>query len=506
LSRQWIVPLFFGSFLALGLAVHDDFGIGWDEPMHRNHGRRMYEYVVHGEPRAVQHHMRYHGPIVDTTLYFLEKRLGLEDPYDIYRMRHLAYFLIFFAGVYCFYRLGERTWGWGIGLVGALLLAASPRIFADSFYNPKDVPCLSLFVVSFYTMVRYLDERSAARAAWHALATAVLIATRTIGILVPLLTGAGVLLEVTSRRKDASLRRTAGTLGLYFALAAVLCVLFWPTLWRDPLAHAVKAFQSMARYEGWPGNVLYFGDDVPAGELPWHYVPVWIAITTPLAVLGASAVGSAALVRDVVRSPLALPKERVFLLLVTAWLVVPLASIIAFDSVVYDGWRHAFFVYPALLLIALFGLSKALHAPRWRPWVVALLAIDVAGTVGSMALHHPHQNAYFNPLVELAGGAENRFDIDYWGVSYRAGLEHVLEEKPEGAVRVAVANSPGIYNSNLLPAEERERLIFVEAPSEAEFFLTNFRFTREVPFRGEEVKTIRVGGNRVLGVYRAAGR
>ena len=134
-----MVPLFFVPFLALGLLVHDDFGIGWDEPMHRNHGRRMYEYVVHGEPRAVQHHMRYHGPLVDTTLYFLERSLGLEDPYDVYRMRHLCYFLLFFVGVVFFYKLVERRFGTGIGLTGAAFLVLSPRIFADSFYNPKDV-------------------------------------------------------------------------------------------------------------------------------------------------------------------------------------------------------------------------------------------------------------------------------------------------------------------------------------------------------------------------------
>jgi hypothetical protein len=500
--RAYLVGCFFTAFFAVGVLVSDDFGTGWDEPMHRQQGRRMLEYVTEGNPRGVQHHMRYHGPLVDTTLYFLESKLGLEDPYDVYRMRHLCYFLIFFCGVYFFFRLVERVWGPVIGLVGALFLVTSPRIFADSFYNPKDVPCLALFVVSIYTMVRYLERRTLGSAALHAVATALLLAVRSVGVLVPLLTVGGLLLSLVSRRQETySPLRTAATLLFYLVLGAGLTVLLWPTLWRDPLFHAARAFSSMTRYGGWPGKVLYFGEHISAEALPWHYVPVWIAISTPASYLILGAVGFGILLKRIVENPLDTSPARVLMLAALVWFFGPLAAIIALESVVYDGWRHAFFVYPALLLLALFGLVELLRRPRWRVWVAGVAALDVAATLSFLILYHPHQNAYFNPIVRMAGGAEGRFDIDYWGLSYRAGLEHVLASE-EGPVQVAVGNSPGVYNANLLPRRERDRLVFVAERTEAEYFLTNFRFSRETTSPGEEVFSIRVSGNRVLSVYR----
>jgi hypothetical protein len=506
LPRTWPVVAFFVAFFAVGVLVSDDFGIGWDEPMHRQQGRRMLEYVTEGNPRAVEHHMRYHGPVVDTMLYFVEKAFELEDPYDVYRMRHLCYFLIFFVGVYFFFRLSERQWGTRLGLVGALLLIASPRIFADAFYNPKDIPCLSLFVISCYTMVRYLEERTPARAALHALATALLLAVRPVGVLIPVLTACGLLVGLVGRREPrVSLFRTAGTLFLYLGLATALTVLFWPTLWRDPQLHAARAFSAMTRYGGWPGKVLYLGEEISAGALPWHYVPTWILISTPTSYLVLWALGVFFLLKGLATNTWDTSPPRAFLLGVAAWFFGPLVAIIVFDSVVYDGWRHAFFVYPAFLLLALFGFDQILRIGKRKAWVlgfVVVIGLDVIATVFGMIVHHPHQNGYFNPLVRAAGGAEGRFDIDYWGLSYRAGLEHVLRVTPEGSVRVAVLNSPGIYNANILPRHQRERLIFEEDRSRAEYFLTNFRLSRDVAIPGAEVFAIRVSGNRMLAVYR----
>ena len=32
----------------------------------------------------------------------------------------------------------------------------------------------------------------------------------------------------------------------------------------------------------WPGQVVYFGQRLPGPQPPWHYIPVWIIISTPL--------------------------------------------------------------------------------------------------------------------------------------------------------------------------------------------------------------------------------
>ena len=49
-----------------------------------------------------------------------------------------------------------------VGRLGSLFLILSPRIFAHSFYNSKDLAFLSFFIISIYTMVRYLEEKTLA--------------------------------------------------------------------------------------------------------------------------------------------------------------------------------------------------------------------------------------------------------------------------------------------------------------------------------------------------------
>ena len=104
-------------------------------------------------------------------------------------MRHLVTFLLFYTSVFFFYRLCKyRFNSWKIGLLGSLFLILSPRIFAHSFYNPKDLPFLSMFIISIYTLVSYLNRKTLPRAAIHALICALLIDIRILGIIVPLFT------------------------------------------------------------------------------------------------------------------------------------------------------------------------------------------------------------------------------------------------------------------------------------------------------------------------------
>jgi len=86
---------------------------------------------------------------------------------------------------------------------------------------------------------------------------------------------------------------------------------------------------------------------MPSSELPWHYIPVWIAITTPSAHLALFVIAYR-------RHPLA-PGDA-------AWScgrvtrscrtlfprpgLPAIAAVIALHSVLYGGWLHLYFIYP----------------------------------------------------------------------------------------------------------------------------------------------------------------
>jgi hypothetical protein len=114
---------------------------------------------------------------------------------------------------------------------------------------------------------------------------------------------------------------------------------------------------------------------------------------------------------------------------------------------------------------------------------------------------HPYQNVYFNRLAGRMSHVVQQFEMDYWGLAYRRGLEQVLKQDPSPNIPILAANPPGIMNALLLPASERERLIFVRDPKDAKYLITNFRYQKN-PYNLPEFYSVKVRDTAIVTVYR----
>jgi hypothetical protein len=501
--------------VATGGVVLDDFGVSYDENSpQREIGIFNYLYLSEGasglfDPGFPE---RNFGPAFEILLVAIEKELGLADSRPVFLVRHGATFLLFCLGVFFFYRLCLRHFGSRPTAIFACgLLVTSPRIFADSFYNSKDIPTLSLFVISIYTLVRLLDEGTARRASWHALTSALLIDIRIVGVFVPamtLLLGAGDLLFVKSATRPPA--RRVAALALYLALLGGLTVAFLPFLWRSPLEHFVALFHRIP----FGRMVLYLGQDLPAARLPWHYLPVWIGVTTPLSYLALFGVGLLTVAGSCLTTPARLfgQREARGRLIWALWGLGPVASVVATNSLVYDGWRHVFFVYPGLVMIAVEGARRiarwgrvrlpAGHGPPGWALAVAACVLVFAEPVWFMIRYHPCENVFFNRLAgDTMSTVRERLELDYWGLSYRRGLEYVLRHDGRRSIKVLLKPGAGDVSAAILPSADRRRLAFVDRGRDAEYYLGNYRWHRgEYPFR-HEVYSVRVGDASIMSVY-----
>lgn len=529
--------LFFALYLAVGLLAFDDYGISRDEDHNRRNGQVSARYAT-GQVAQVlgirspteleteihTYRDRDYGVFVELPLYFLESALGLDDSRETYLARHLATFLIFWGASIAFFFLVKNRFGrWWIALIGCALLIASPRIFAHSFFNSKDIGFLSVFIVAVYTLQRLRSDPSVLNVALHTVASAAAVSTRIVGVLIPAITLAVIGLDHVSRTAATDQRRKAASVTLaYLAGLALLTTAFWPYLWSGPIGNFAEAFRNMSRFR-WESTVLYRGEFMLSSELPWHYVPVWIGATTPILYLALFGLGTGSLLRAVWTSKGRAWRERsdsedlIYLTL----LLVPIASAIVLGSVLYDGWRHMYFVYPVFLMIALRGVWVCARAVRRSDGssrrrlalgvtAAAVVVVSILGTVRWMIVNHPHQQVYFNTLAgdgNMLADDGPRFELDYWALSYREGLEYLLERDDSDVIEVATANMPGGLSGRLLDPADRSRLRFVEL-EDATYLLSNFRFLREYrPYvLGEfpytnEVWALEVSGRKILGVY-----
>jgi hypothetical protein len=498
---------------AVGLATFADYGIPYDEDQQRRLGNLALDYILDGDPRYLTNTYgnRYYGPAFEILLAANERLLGEQpDSRLVFRARRLGTFAAYFAAVIAFYALVHRRTGsawWG--LAGGTLLVLSPRIWADAFYNSKDLGFLSFFVIAANLVDACVARPSGRRAVLAGAAVAFATDVRIAGIL--LLPLAWALLAVVGLQRRAPWKDLGIAAGLFSITAVGGIILCWPLLWGNAGQTVVITLRQMAHYP-WDGTVLYLGQLTRASQLPWHYLPVWIAVSTPLATTALALFGAGIacwrLRARAGRGRATLPHD----LLALAWLGVPVLVVLALDSVLYDAWRQMFFVYPGLVLLAVIGLEPLVGcwtaATSRRARALSAIALGVVGlnlvtTLGFMIRWHPHQNVYLNALAGWDRGAlRQRFELDYWGLSYRPLLEAIVAADQRPMIAVYAATFPGVANAQMLPPAPRARLTYVTKPEDADYVVTTFRRHPEDYPYPDEAFSVWVAGTKIAAAYR----
>ena len=497
-------------FAAVGVAVLDDYGVSWDEGVSRNIAVVAADYVFGDGALLTTDADRYYGISFLAPLLLAERLLDLTDRRDVLLLRHLLTHLFFLTGGFFCWLLAHRLFAdRRLALFALLLYLLHPRLYAHSFFNPKDIPFLAAFMIALWLVERAFRRDTAAAFALCGAGVGVLVDLRVMGLALFAAVPGLRALDLLQARDGAGRRRALVTGAVFVLAAAGTRYAVAPWLWNDPSA-IVDAFAALARH---PVRVptLFQGELVRWPSIPPHYLPTWMAITTPPAALLLTLAGAAAVVwRGAARPRDALRNTGLrFEWLLLACLVLPPAAVVALQANVYDGWRQMYFLYAPLCLLAVCGLRGLLAAAR-RPWARratwVLAAAALAGMAVDVARLHPHQQAYFNFLVDrwTPERLHTQYDMLYWGTEYREGLEVLLARHPDETLYVDATHIGLLWhNRDILPAAARDRIAVVGGAGwAADFFISSAYITKDpspTPSLGL-LYTRRIYGNTVLTV------
>ena len=300
--KNILVFLFFLVFLILGLFIYKDYGISVDENFHRLMGFYWLNYIAEFFPDSsiskdiglilknikvssfenineLEANDFVYGIIFDVPLAFIEVLFNIQDPLNYFHTRHLFNFLTFFLSSIFFYKiLVFRFIDWKWALLGTLFLILSPRIFANSFYNNKDIVFLSLFLISIFFAFKLLKDFNLLNCFNFSFFSALATSSRIIGFLIILVFIIFFLLSLLSKpEKNFKNLRYIIFLLLFYSLFTVI---LWPYLWLDPVNNFISAFKIHASY---PRSMflLFDSDYIKTSFLPWYYTIKWILISTP---------------------------------------------------------------------------------------------------------------------------------------------------------------------------------------------------------------------------------
>jgi hypothetical protein len=220
-------------------------------------------------------------------------------------------------------------------------------------------------------------------------------------------------------------RKALPALVAYGTVALIAMYLTWPYLWPDPIGHFVESVRVMSEYP-WKGQVLFNGVMYTSTGIPRSYLPVLLGIqlTEPVWIL--FAIGLALVIYGSIKQRVA---SRVLLALTLVWFILPLIGFVITRSPLYDNFRQVFFILPPVFMIAGVAFEK-IKRPVLQAALIGLLMLP--GIVDGVQLH-PYEYIYYNRFIGGVQGAFRKYELDYWGTSYREAANYLNETAPSNA-------------------------------------------------------------------------
>ena len=470
LAAHWPLPAVCALSLLVGALTLDDYGVSQDTGAQRAVGKAALDYLAGDGERAFEQAVfpwdRYYGAAFEAPLVLAERILGLERERDVHLSRHLLTHLFFLAGgVFCYLLVLRLFDNKLLALLATILFLLHPRIYAHSFFNSKDAPFLAAFMIALYLVHRAFRRDTLGAFILCGVGVGLLVHLRVMGIVLFAAVLAMRALDL-ALAGSADGRKRALLTGGAFALAALLTYhASLPALWTDPVGRLAELARTLgahphAEFVLFRGEWRYSTDGPPL-----DYVPVWVGITTPPATLLLAFAGAVALTwsglrrpRDVLRNG-----QLRFGLLLAALPLAAVAAVVVLGSTVYHDWRHLYFLYAPLLLLAVFGLHRLTSAPRWR-WprtgAYALAGVAVAVVLVSMIRIHPHQGEYFTVLTDRTTPERlvSRYETDYWDQSPWPILDAIDRDHPSETIHLRLLRVGGEQQA-MLPPDARRRII-----------------------------------------------
>jgi len=495
--RKFIVLIVFILIALTSIFNLKNFGVAQDEYFSRSFGFINLNYV--GQKFIPEQtikfksdknipnlnnfeHNYYNGAIFDATLSFLEILFNIKDKKNQFLLRHVFISCFFYLSLIFFYKVCNKIFtNWRISLCGVLILFLSPRIFADSFYNNKDILFMSSNIFSLFFFLEYIKYPKIRNAVLLSFFISLSICFRVMGILFPVIFFIFYILSNSNLKNNFydPLKKTI----IPVLLSLLFTYSMWPYLWENPIQNFYYAFAEIKQYNH-GGHNLYFGNIIESNKTPWHYSLIWILISTPIIYIVLFFCG-------VFRSTQSNDKQKklshhnninIVLYCSLSIITLSLVLIILLNSTLYNGWRHLYFIYPFIIFVALFGLEFILiffNKIKIKLFIIFIMIFSLLDVAIWMKHNNPYQYVFFNILGKKID--PKNFDLDYWGLSYHQNLNYLLENENFSKTKIWNSSQTKLFYS-LFSLNEKNRNKFIEVTNikDADYWITNYYMDKTI--------------------------
>lgn len=514
-SWEKAFALLLGIMLVIVCLTFRDYGISWDDQFSHYQGADFLRWYASGfhdrsvMSTAVNEYM-YGGFFNAVAAVFARV-----SPFRTYESIHLAIALTGLAGLVVAFLVGKQLGGSRSGFLAALILVLTPTFYGHWFINPKDLPFAVLYLAALYSLLKtydHLPKPGTRRIAITGIAIGLALGIRVGGII--LFGYAGMLLilwHIANYRKSSSspskkllvdLRYTGAAFLAICIIAWLVMTVWWPFALLDPIHNPLLVIEKSTRFTGANFTNLYRGAFIESSMLPREYLPVMLLVTLPeFYALGIASLLVAAVhwvVRARRRKKMGAIDDgaRMSFFVLAAFL--PIAAAVIVRPTVYDGTRLFLFIIPPLAVVAALGLNWffSCSLPSYVKALAGSLLLLIGCVVAlDMVRIHPYEYAYFNRTSGGLNGAYARYDTDYWGTSYKEGMDwlsrYYKPRAPKSSIGIANPSNAFLtfyYIDSGKPETQRFRQVDIERDPDVILSIT--RWNRHLVYGGKVLHVV----------------
>jgi len=429
-----ILFFFIGSYFSI------QTGITHDEA----HEQEVWEYNINavkdvynkndGYQNLQNYRYKYYGigfqifsqPIQIPIKFLIEKYTNVNDLGAQLLSKHFVIFLLFFlSGIFFFLIIKKITNDNNFSYLATILYLLYPYILGHGFYNPKDSPFSSVWLICTYFGFKLFDDfldknkLKVFNILILSFFTSFLISIRIAGILIFIqyLITFLILAEIKNESLFYYLKKYLKKIFLFFALTFFLVYICYPVFWKNP-TQIVDAILFMGKFPDATGCTMLFGKCVPAQQLDATYIPSWFMIKLPIIIL----IGLV-LIPFTEKKIFFIKKNKIFFgSLLLSSLILPILLILN-KVVLYDDIRQILFLVPLLFILgitSLYFFSKKISFFLTLSFIIFFVYENIK--------IYPYQYSWFNIPSRLVDINKN-FDPDYWSIAGKNIAKYISENE-----------------------------------------------------------------------------
>lgn len=409
-----------GSYLSLtnGITSDESFEqLNWIENI-----KGIKSLFVNGHyDEFLKYQDKYHGIAfhyvsqpIQLLLYKFTSYLNNSTEYAGHLMsKHIVVFLLFTFSSLFFYKLIFKiTKSQLFSALSLTVYLLYPYLFGHSMFNMKDIPFLSIWVITTYFSLKiieniFLDKKiNNKELIILAFLTSFLISIRILGFVIffQFLISLIILLNYKNIIFFHFFKKFYKLSLIFLFSVFIFIYILNPVFWLNPL-ELIKSIQWMSQYFN---NIctLTLGDCMSSLSLPASYYFIWLFFKLPILIIF-----------GLILFPIVEKKifnDGINSIYYGTFLFSSLFIIFLFILLrvnIYDEIRHIMFIVPLIFLVGLINLY--MFNKKFSYILISLTSIFFI--IENINLN-PYQYTWLNSFAKFTN-IEKNFEVDYWGVS-----------------------------------------------------------------------------------------